>query len=50
MVEQRRSASITYLHCNAQTSAEHVMQKIRQLCVLQSSTSGRVFRPREGER
>lgn len=50
LVEQRRSASITYLHCNAQTSAEHVIQKIRQLCVLQSSTAGRVFRPREGER
>lgn len=50
LVEQRRSASMTYLHCNAQTSAEHVIQKIRQLCVLQSSTAGRVFRPREGER
>jgi len=41
---------LTTLHCNAQTSAEHVIQKIRQLCVLQSSTNGRVYRPREGDR
>ena len=43
-------AAFATLHCNAQTSAEHVTQKIKELCVLQSSTSGRVYRPREGDR
>ena len=50
LVESRRAPTTTTLHCSAQTTAEHVVQKIRQLCVLQSSATGRVFRPREGDR
>lgn len=50
MVSARRNTSVTVLHCNAQTTAEHVIQKIRQSCALFSTNTGRVFRPREGDR
>ena len=50
LAAQRRNTSLATLHCNAQTTAEHVVQKIRQGCSLFSANSGRVFRPREGDR
>jgi dynein heavy chain 2 len=40
LVAARRSTSLTVLHCNAQTTAEHVIQKIRQACALFSSNTG----------
>eukprot|EP00753_Platysulcus_tardus_P014516 PLAT4386.4.p1 GENE.PLAT4386.4~~PLAT4386.4.p1 ORF type:complete len:4448 (-),score=2754.09 PLAT4386.4:79-13422(-) len=43
-------AAVTTLHCNAQTTAEHVIQKIQQSCSLFSSNSGRVYRPRDSDR
>jgi len=49
-IAQRRSTSVTVLHCNAQTTAEHVIQRIRQACLLYSTNAGRVYRPREGDR
>ncbi|CAK9088100.1 Cytoplasmic dynein 2 heavy chain 1 (Dynein heavy chain isotype 1B) [Durusdinium trenchii] len=45
-----RTTSVTTLHCNAQTTAAHVIQKIQQSCSLFSTNSGRVYRPREAER
>ncbi len=45
-----KSTSITTLHCNAQTNAENVIQKIHQSCSLFSTNSGRVYRPRDSER
>lgn len=47
---KQRSTQITTLHCNAQTTAEHVIMKIQQTCSLFSSPEGRVYRPRECER
>ncbi|GMH82520.1 hypothetical protein TrST_g11065 [Triparma strigata] len=47
---KQRSTQITVLHCNAQTTAEHVIMKIQQTCSLFSSPEGRVYRPRECER
>jgi dynein heavy chain 2 len=47
---QLKSCSVTTLHCNAQTTAEHVCQKIAQSCSLFSTNSGRVYRPRDAER
>lgn len=46
----RHGTSLVTLHCSAQTSPDHVVQKLRQSCGLFSSTSGRVFRPKEGDR
>ncbi|KAA0149393.1 hypothetical protein FNF29_05946 [Cafeteria roenbergensis] len=45
-----RGAKLVTLHCSAQTSPEHVVQKLKQSCGLFSSTTGRVFRPKEGDR
>ncbi|GLD99147.1 hypothetical protein PINS_up007865 [Pythium insidiosum] len=45
-----KSATVTVLHCNAQTTADHVIHKIAQCCSLFSTTNGRVYRPRDGER
>jgi len=50
LVREKKTTSITTLHCNAQTTAEHVIQKLRQSCGLFSANTGRVFRPREGDR
>ena len=47
---KQRSTQITTLHCNAQTTAEHVIMKIQQTCSLFSSPEGRVYRPRDCER
>lgn len=47
---QKRSISIATLHCNAQTSADDIINKIAQTCSLFSSTEGRVYRPRDCER
>ncbi|GBG24746.1 Cytoplasmic dynein 2 heavy chain 1 [Hondaea fermentalgiana] len=45
-----KAAAVTTLHCNAQTTAAHVIQKIQQACSLYSTNTGRVYRPREAER
>ena len=50
LIRQRRNTSVATLHCNAQTTAEHVILKIRQSCSLFSTNSGKVYRPREGDR
>lgn len=47
---QVKSTSLTVLHCNAQTTAEHVVQRIKQSCSIFSTNQGRVFRPRDTER
>ena len=45
-----KRCQLATLHCNAQTSASHVVQKLRSACALYSSATGRVFRPRKSER
>ncbi|KAJ1446203.1 dynein heavy chain and region D6 of dynein motor-domain-containing protein [Pelagophyceae sp. CCMP2097] len=47
---QRRKTAVAVLHCNAQTTAEHVIAKIAQCCSLFSAPEGRVYRPRDCER
>jgi hypothetical protein len=49
-VSSRKGTSVTSLHCNAQTTSEHVIQRIRQACSLYSTNSGRLYRPRDGDR
>ncbi|KAH8617995.1 putative Dynein heavy chain N terminal region 2 domain1 [Trypanosoma vivax] len=41
---------ISVLHCSAQTSSLHLIQKLEQLCTISSTSNGRVFRPKEGDR
>ncbi|OQS05963.1 dynein heavy chain [Thraustotheca clavata] len=45
-----KGVSFSVLHCNAQTTADHVIAKIAQCCSLFSTNSGRVYRPRDGDR
>ncbi|RLN86865.1 hypothetical protein BBJ28_00018703, partial [Nothophytophthora sp. Chile5] len=45
-----KSVTVSVLHCNAQTTADHVIHKIQQCCSLFSTPSGRVYRPRDAER
>eukprot|EP00727_Mastigamoeba_balamuthi_P008592 m51a1_g4355 putative cytoplasmic dynein 2 heavy chain 1 (4311) ;mRNA; f:228679-242475 len=47
---QLKSTSVATLHCSSQTTATHVIQKLNQACSVQSSTIGRVYRPKDTER
>lgn len=47
---QKRNINVATLHCNAQTSAGDVINKIAQTCSLFSAAEGRVYRPRDCER
>uniref|UniRef100_A0AAV2J329 Cytoplasmic dynein 2 heavy chain 1 n=1 Tax=Knipowitschia caucasica TaxID=637954 RepID=A0AAV2J329_KNICA len=46
---QMRSTQVAVIHCSAQTSSRHVLQKLGQTCLLLSSNTGRVFRPKDCE-
>uniref|UniRef100_A0A3Q3KJ04 Cytoplasmic dynein 2 heavy chain 1 n=1 Tax=Monopterus albus TaxID=43700 RepID=A0A3Q3KJ04_MONAL len=44
-----RSTQVAVVHCSAQTSSRHVLQKLSQTCLLLSANTGRVFRPKDCE-
>ncbi|KAM4743047.1 cytoplasmic dynein 2 heavy chain 1 isoform 3-T4 [Anableps anableps] len=44
-----RSTQVAVVHCSAQTSSRHILQKLSQTCLLLSSNTGRVFRPKDCE-
>ncbi|KAK2847119.1 hypothetical protein Q5P01_010118 [Channa striata] len=46
---QLRSTQVAVVHCSAQTSSRHVLQKFSQICLLLNSNTGRVFRPKDCE-
>lgn len=46
---QLRSTQVAVLHCSAQTSPMHVIQKLNQACIQVSSTNGRTYRPKDCE-
>lgn len=48
--EQLRSTQVAVVHCSAQTSPMHVLQKLQQCCMVISSNTGRVYRPKDCER
>ena len=50
LYRSRKGTSVATLNCNSQTSADNVIQKIQEVCALFSSNTGRVYRPREGDR
>ncbi|XP_028817493.1 cytoplasmic dynein 2 heavy chain 1 isoform X3 [Denticeps clupeoides] len=45
-----RSTQVAVVHCSAQTSSRHVLQKLTQTCMVISSNTGRVYRPKDCER
>ena len=47
---KRKGTTVTTLDCSSQTTAMNVIQKIQSSCNLTSTTTGRVYRPREGDR
>jgi dynein heavy chain 2 len=49
-VRQMKSTQLAVIHCNAQTSAFHVIQKLNQMCSQSTNANGRVFRPKEVQR
>jgi dynein heavy chain 2 len=48
--EKLRSAQVAVIHCTAQTSSVQVLQKLSQLCMVISTNTGRVYRPKDCER
>ncbi|XP_075054902.1 cytoplasmic dynein 2 heavy chain 1 [Mixophyes fleayi] len=47
---QLRSTHIAVVHCSAQTSSRHVLQKLMQTCLVITTNTGRVYRPKDCER
>lgn len=47
---QLRSTQIATIHCSAQTTSRHLLQKLSQTCMVISTNTGRVYRPRDCER
>ncbi|KAJ1562887.1 Cytoplasmic dynein 2 heavy chain 1 [Nowakowskiella sp. JEL0078] len=45
-----RSTSIAVINCSAQTRSSHVLQRISQNCLGVNTTTGRVLKPKEGDR
>jgi dynein heavy chain 2 len=49
-IKQMKSRQIAIIHCNAQTSAFHVIQKLNQMCSTSTGSQGKVYRPRDAQR
>uniref|UniRef100_A0A8C2M1K4 Cytoplasmic dynein 2 heavy chain 1 n=1 Tax=Cricetulus griseus TaxID=10029 RepID=A0A8C2M1K4_CRIGR len=47
---QLRSTEIATVHCSAQTTSRHLLQKLSQTCMVISTNTGRVYRPKDCER
>uniref|UniRef100_A0A8C5YQN7 Cytoplasmic dynein 2 heavy chain 1 n=1 Tax=Marmota marmota marmota TaxID=9994 RepID=A0A8C5YQN7_MARMA len=47
---QLRSTQIATIHCSAQTTSRHLLQKLSQTCMVISTNTGRVYRPKDCER
>jgi dynein heavy chain 2 len=50
MFKELKSTSVVTLHCSAQTQSMHVIRKLDEGCGSHTTKTGRVLRPREGER
>uniref|UniRef100_A0ABM5FWF4 Cytoplasmic dynein 2 heavy chain 1 n=2 Tax=Agamidae TaxID=81953 RepID=A0ABM5FWF4_9SAUR len=47
---QLRSTQIATVHCSAQTTSRHLLQKLNQTCLIINTNTGRVYRPKDCER
>ncbi|ROT63098.1 hypothetical protein C7M84_019029 [Penaeus vannamei] len=45
-----RSTQATMIHCSAYTAPQHILQKLAQMCMVISTNTGRVYRPKDCER
>lgn len=47
-VELRKTSKINFatMYCNSQTNANHVIQKLYQICLKVNSGSGKILRPK----
>ncbi len=45
-----RNTNVAIVHCSAHITPKHVIQKLSQVCLVVSSSNGRVFRPKECDR
>ncbi|KAF4008811.1 hypothetical protein G4228_000485 [Cervus hanglu yarkandensis] len=45
-----RSTHIATVHCSTQTTSQHLLQKLSQTCMVISTNTGRVYRPKDCER
>jgi dynein heavy chain 2 len=50
LFQRCRNVSVAVVHCNAQTTPATVMHRLAQSCVSVSTNTGRVYRPKEGDR
>ena len=48
--KQLRNTNVAIVHCSAHITPQHVIQKLAQMCLVVSSSNGRVFRPKECDR
>jgi dynein heavy chain 2 len=48
-LRKMKGVSVATVHCNAQTSAAHVIQKLKDACAVFTTSAGRALRPKEGE-
>ena len=48
--QQLRNTNVAIVHCSAHITPQHVIQKLAQMCLIVSSSNGRVFRPKECDR
>ena len=48
--KQLRATNVAVVHCSANITPQHVIQKLTQVCLIVSSSNGRVFRPKECDR
>ncbi|XP_042887569.1 cytoplasmic dynein 2 heavy chain 1-like [Penaeus japonicus] len=45
-----RSTQATMIHCSAYTAPQHILQKLSQMCMVISTNTGRMYRPKDCER
>ena len=45
-----KNVSVATIHCSAQTTAQHIKQKLAQACGTFNTNTGRVYRPKDAER
>ena len=42
-----KATQVATINCNAETTANHLMQKLRQMCTQSGSSQGKVYRPKD---
>eukprot|EP00906_Rhabdomonas_costata_P011239 RCo015918 len=47
---QFKGVSVATINCSAQTTCQHVIQKLSQVCTMFSTNAGRVLRPKDSDR